>query len=323
MTPLLWAISCENLVGIEALLEAGSDPNQVTLFEAGVTPSMERLHRASPVFRAAMMRNPAVLRMLLANGGRASAWDYYEGSSLEQTALEAAMELALDTGRWDNYRALLTAGADAEMVDGFGRSIVVDMAFKGQYTLIAELLEVGYDCNLATLPSAMAVGNRPMTEARLRVESLLRARGVQLAVEKRASDDLSRCTVVEWPAGMPLVTSAIAEKGDFVLRLNDQVTATELLDVFRLFAARNGLTINEDDEPSRDPAQVLIGATMGEGAGVSLSNTRYRNVVEVDFEIAVYPPEEAERGQALAEAFVQTIRKAFPGADLVVEEAGR
>jgi hypothetical protein len=323
MTPLLWAMSCENLVGIEALLKAGADPNQVTLFEAGVTPSLESLHRASPVFRAAMMRNSTVLRLLLANGGRASAWDYYEGSSLEATALEAAMELALETGRWDNYRALLTGGADAEMVDGFGRSIAVDMAFKGQYALIAELLEGGYDCNLADLPSAMAVGDRPMTPDRQRVEALLSARGVQIPPGPRVQDDLSGCTVVEWPAGMPLITSAIAEKGDFVLRLNDQVTAAAVLEVFRKFVAQNGLKIEDDGEPSRVTADILIGVEIGEEGHMSLSNLGYRNVVKVDFQIPVYPPEEAERGAVLAGQFLKAIRQAFPGADIVVEEAGR
>lgn len=323
MTPLLWAMSCENLEGIEALLGAGADPNQVTLFEAGVTPSLESLHRASPVYRAAMMRNPAVLRLLLANGGRASAWDYYEGSSLEATALEAAMELALDTGRWDNYRALLAAGADVELVDGFGRSIVVDMAFKGQYALIAELLEGGYDCNLADLPSAMAVGDRPMTADKQRVESLLRARGVQIPVGVRIADDLSRCTVVEWPAGMPLVTSAVAEKGDFVLRLNERVSADAVLQFFRQFAAQNGLKIDDDDQAVRAPGEVVIGAETEGGLSMSLSNMSYRNVVQVDFEIPVYPPAEAESGRALAATFLKAIRQAFPGADLMVEEKGR
>ena len=323
MTPLLWAISCENLVGIEALLKAGADPNQVTLFEAGGTPSMERAHRASPVYRAAMMRNPAVLRLLLANGGRASAWDYYEGASLEQTALHAAMELALDTGRWDNYRALLAAGADAEMVDGFGRSIVVDMAFKGQYALIAELLETGYDCNLADLPSAMAVGDPPMTADRQRVETLLRARGVQIPGSGPVQDDLSRCSVVEWPADMPLVTSAVAEKGDFVLRLNGQVSADAVLQLFRQFAAQTGLKIHDNDQPVRTPGQVVIGAGTEGGMSMSLLNVSYRNVMEVSFEIPGYPPAEAQRGRSLAEQFLTTIRRAFPGADIVVEERGR
>lgn len=323
MTPLHWAISCENLVGIEALLKAGADPNQVTLFEAGMTPSMESLHRASPVYRAAMMRNPAVLRLLLANGGRASAWDYYEGSSLEQTALDAAMELALDTGRWDNYRALLAAGADAELVDGFGRSIAVDMAFKGQYALIAELLEGGYDCNLADLPSAMAVGDPPMTADRQRVESQLRARGVQIPVRSPVQDDLSHCTVVEWPVDMPLVTSAVAEKGDFVLRLNEQVSAVAVLELFRQFAAQNGLKIDDDDQAVSTPGEVVIGAEGEGGVSMSLSNISYRNVMEVSFEIPVYPPAEAQRGRTLAVQFLTTIRRAFPGADIVVEESGR
>ena len=73
VTPLLWAIDCGNLEGIEALLTAGADPNQREQFGA------------TSVTVAADNRDPRILSMLLAHGGDPNA----------HTDRETAPEIAL------------------------------------------------------------------------------------------------------------------------------------------------------------------------------------------------------------------------------------
>lgn len=144
VTPLFWAVDCGNSRGVEALLRAGADPNQSTGGRVGLTP----------VLAAARSSNPAILRLLLQNGGNPNAttevggytalsWAYQHGGTLESVGREREA--------WINWETLLDAGANAEATDG-GRDTVATFAAKlNDFDKVIELLERGYSHDLTYL----------------------------------------------------------------------------------------------------------------------------------------------------------------------------
>jgi uncharacterized protein len=144
VTPLLWAVDCENRRGVEALLRAGADPNQSTGGRVGLTP----------VFVAATSSNPAILQLLLQHGGDPNAITEVS----EDTALRRAYQhgrTLVSVGRereaWLNWETLLDAGANIEATDG-GRETVATFAAKlNDFDKVIELLQRGYSYNLTYL----------------------------------------------------------------------------------------------------------------------------------------------------------------------------
>ena len=134
MAPLLWALTCENSDGMEALLKAGADPNQKA--HTGLTP----------VLAAASYRNPSLLSLLLANGGDPDASD-----GGHWTALRESFASVVEGGTWDNYYNLLQAGADVNKPNGFGWGIAELAVSQARFDKAIELLERGYDFELAKL----------------------------------------------------------------------------------------------------------------------------------------------------------------------------
>ena len=171
VTPLIWAQSCQNLTGMEALLDAGADPNLMT----------EGRGSFSAVTVAAEMET-GVLRLLLDHGGDANA-AYGEGPS---TALTKAFERGVHEQQWENFYALLEEGSDINRVHG-GSTIAEFAAALNQYDKVAELLERGYNTRLNRL--ALRVQNvqleilpRNQREWVVRVRDMLMARGVRFPV---------------------------------------------------------------------------------------------------------------------------------------------
>lgn len=109
MTPLYWAVSCQSVKGTKALLRAGASPNYIF---GG---------RFSAVYAASTMRASAVLKVLLTYGGDPNAKD----TKTDQTALQQALSLGIHDAGWDNYYALLNAGADINRADEMGRTIAI------------------------------------------------------------------------------------------------------------------------------------------------------------------------------------------------------
>ena len=133
VTPLLWALSCDNVRGIEALLKAGANPNQ-------------RVGGGTAVYLAATRHDPHVLRVLLQHGGDANAFDANTG----MTALQEAFSLGLHGLGWDNYDAFL-AKADINRADEQGWTIATEAAAMGRFDKVVELIERGYAHDLASL----------------------------------------------------------------------------------------------------------------------------------------------------------------------------
>lgn len=167
VTPLYWAVSCQNLRGIEALLRARANPNY--LFDG----------RFSVVYVAATMHEPAVLKLLLKYGGDPNTKD----NKSNLTALERALSLGLHGAGWENYYAMLKSGADINRADERGDTIAKAAAALGQFDKVAELLERGYSFDLPdlgrTVQARRVDPNHAQAAWQAKVKATLEKKGVQ------------------------------------------------------------------------------------------------------------------------------------------------
>lgn len=141
LTPLVWALHCKNVAGIEDLLAAGADPN-VRVPEVADQPTA--------VVLAAGMRDPKILRALLSHGGDPNAAE--ADTNGDNTALTAAFLLGVHENIWDNYSMLLSAGADINRV--YNDETIVELAilFK-RFDKVYDLIEKGYKIRLSNVAS--------------------------------------------------------------------------------------------------------------------------------------------------------------------------
>jgi ankyrin repeat protein len=172
VTPLFWAVACQSRKGMEALLNAGADPNQRLSDDAGNTP----------MIGAAWADDPEVLKILLKHGGDPNA--AYAGTG--PSVLMGAFDCGVLTARWDNYYTLLNRGADINREFG-GRTIVDWAAMHNDYDKIAELLNRGYNHNLERLGLHVQRDDYPkmlpsVRAGRAKVKSMLEARGVHFPI---------------------------------------------------------------------------------------------------------------------------------------------
>jgi hypothetical protein len=177
-TPLFWAVNCENKTGIEALLKAGADPNLRIPGPNGPY---------SATYAAATMTNPAPLKILLQNKGDPNT---FEGNTVYASALHKAFELGVDEGQWDNYYALLDAGADINRADDVGNTIATLAVSLGQFDKAIELLDRGYTHDLVDLGGFTSNGGSlgllpKAAKDRDRLIELLEKRGVHFPVPGR------------------------------------------------------------------------------------------------------------------------------------------
>lgn len=162
VTPLFWAITCKNLDGVEALLMGGADPN---LLYGG---------KFSATFQASSyVEDPELLRALLRSGGNPNS--RYAGS--QQTALTEALDYGARTGRWENWRTLLDAGADINAADSGGGTIAIRAVALGEFDRVDELLSRGYNYDLRGLQRALEIRiiDPSNTSAASKRDELLRA----------------------------------------------------------------------------------------------------------------------------------------------------
>jgi uncharacterized protein len=164
-TPLLWALSCESRVGMEALLSEGANPNLTTE------------HGFSAVIAASTYRNPELLDTLLRHGGDPDAHQ----TNGYRTALNQAFGLGVDTDDWRNYYRLLDAGADINSPDRNGMGIAMFAVSMGRFAKAVELMERGYNHDLQMLANAAAGRDIPRDSPEMphkhRLIELLRQRG--------------------------------------------------------------------------------------------------------------------------------------------------
>ncbi|HRP11769.1 MAG TPA: hypothetical protein PLK37_12090, partial [Terricaulis sp.] len=146
VTPLLWAVDCENSRGVEALLRAGADPNQSTGGRVGLTPILAA---------AADARNPLILRLLLQNGGNPNAVSEVGGYTALRRAYQHARSWESAGGgraAWENWETLLDAGANAEATFDGGRGTIATFAATiNDFDRVIELLNRGYSHDLTYL----------------------------------------------------------------------------------------------------------------------------------------------------------------------------
>jgi uncharacterized protein len=168
-TPIFWAMACENARGVEALLKAGADPNY--RLPAGDTP----------VTVAAGIKSPDILKLLLKYHGDPNATNdrrpYVAGN-----ALANALSVGIYGYGWDNYYALLDAGADINKATDVGETIATAAASLGAFDKVAELLKRGYDYDLVELGGLVQNPNIGNPSERAEVIKMLQARGVKFPI---------------------------------------------------------------------------------------------------------------------------------------------
>jgi len=189
-----WAIECEDVEGIEALLKAEADPNtRLIRIGPGGAP-----YSYTPVCRAAEMYNPKMLKMLLKykgdpnavfGGGNSALWVAFTAGAFQEQP------------GWDNYYSLLNAGVD---INRRYRGETIAETASGHYAKIAELLERGYNNRLDHLGWQLErsgwldenadlykdPSNLENHRLALKVKAMLEERGVKFPVPISARDML-------------------------------------------------------------------------------------------------------------------------------------
>lgn len=142
-TPLIWALNARNHRGVEALLQAGADPNLVT-DKVGM----------SPMNFVPMGDDPELLRLLLKHGGNPNHPG--QGKIDERPLTQAA-----HFGRIENMKLLLDAGADINAHDKFNESAATLSVDLGKFEATAFLLEHGFNHNLSYLARSVKIVQVP------------------------------------------------------------------------------------------------------------------------------------------------------------------
>lgn len=163
-TPLMWALYANNLVGMEALLQAGADPNQ------------RAVKGWSPLTWAAGGDKPEMLALLLRYGGNPNSDDT---GKIDDRPLSVAAR----QGRLENVKLLVGAGSDVNAHDDYGHSAPnYAITITGNYEIAAYLLEHGYTHDLQALAATVEIRHVSPDSDRRRwkdkVIEMLKARGV-------------------------------------------------------------------------------------------------------------------------------------------------
>lgn len=138
-TPLNWALACKCLTGMEALLKGGANPNQHNIGEG--------LGEYSPLELAVDSRDPAYLKLLLKYNADPS-WRNDRGEPILFRAFAFAHNENIEY--WDNYYALIKAGADINVPAGH-TGIAETAVYDGYPSKAIELLIRGYKYDLERL----------------------------------------------------------------------------------------------------------------------------------------------------------------------------
>ncbi|MCA3697479.1 ankyrin repeat domain-containing protein [Aquidulcibacter sp.] len=181
MTPLLWGVLCQNPSGVEAVIAAGADPNQVI--------SYKKL-RTTPLLEACERGNVDVVRKLL-SGGADVNFAPSDKDVAYVTPIIAAIHNGMDTRSFDIFDLVLARGADLELATSFGYPI--EYLARVNPALVEQIVDRGYSFRLYPLALVVQlepVPNLKIDEWRLGAEKLwkkLASRGVELPVTYRNS----------------------------------------------------------------------------------------------------------------------------------------
>jgi len=181
-TPLMWSVLCENDQGIEALLKSGANPNYNSPALSGnmhLGGNLPPSGGHSAVFLAAAATNPKVLASMLRHGGDPNEVEI--GSN--RTALCRALEWGARHNQWDNYYALLNAGANINLYYRY-KTIAYCALDMGRFDKIVELLGRGYAVRLEELTLFIKAHKLAPTDPQIvwqrRALEMLESRGVHM-----------------------------------------------------------------------------------------------------------------------------------------------
>ncbi|MEM6455394.1 MAG: ankyrin repeat domain-containing protein [Acidobacteriota bacterium] len=183
MSPLIFALSAQNLDGVRRLAERGADPNHVPA------------NGMSPMHIAAMMETSDFLRMLIGHSG-----DIELSGRRGKRPLMAAAE----AGRTATGRVLIDAGADLDATDDDGDTAAITAAMFNQFEIVVLLLEAGADPmvrsrtggNVPYLVQSRKVNpSMPAYEWQQKARALLEQKGIAFPVpspaeERKAAESL-------------------------------------------------------------------------------------------------------------------------------------
>ena len=164
--PIFWAIHCENLAGMEALLKAGANPNYFIPGKFSIT------------YQAATYRNPRILQLILKYGGDPNA-----GDDWNEWAIKAVIFDAYDTDDWGKYYTILDSNFEINKADSLGSTVAIILASGDRWDKVEELLDRGYNYNLQDLAGYLEFlgpGGRKVKDAKERVAKRLEAMGYKV-----------------------------------------------------------------------------------------------------------------------------------------------
>jgi ankyrin repeat protein len=168
-TPMLWAVYCDNPIGVQALLNVGADPN------------LKARQKYSATLVAAAAEDPAVLRVILDSRGDPNTDDRSNWSGLRLAFLQGTTK-----DRWENYYSLLDHGADVNRLGPDGTTIAFDAAAAGRFDKVEELLSRGYSRDLewlgATVQNRRLAPTDPQNAYRAKVVAMLEQKGVRFPI---------------------------------------------------------------------------------------------------------------------------------------------
>lgn len=133
-TPLMWAVSCNNIDGVKELVRLGADVN------------LKGYRGISPATRATHLSSIEILEFLVENGADLAGDTRYELSN----PLMQAADYGVDSGNWDAYDYILKQDID---INKEYQSLTIASIFVGygRFNRIIQLLELGYDNDLEKL----------------------------------------------------------------------------------------------------------------------------------------------------------------------------
>lgn len=187
LTPLAWAVSCDSVEGVQALLKVGADPNQAIGDEF-----------SSVVYIAAGRSDPGPLKALLEAGAEANVFDLKS----ERTGLTQALSRGIEADDWRHWELLLEKADINRPMDKFGGTIATYAASFNQFERVVQLLEKGYSYRLRQLGRYVEVSEgrgEPFATWQKKAIQILNNRGVVFPVGPIAPELLSEVELQRLP----------------------------------------------------------------------------------------------------------------------------
>ncbi len=190
IVPLFYALKCEQPAALEALLQAGADPNHAA--SDGINGTLASITYFDPIY----------LRLMLKYGG-----DPNSTKKNGSTTLMEAFSMGQYNGRWENFEFLLDSGVDINAPTSTGGiGMAAYAAAVGYPSRAVQLLERGYTHELEGLAYAIYGNAMNLVSARdpepLRHEpeyknltiaaKMLKERGVDTERVKRFIDERNK-----------------------------------------------------------------------------------------------------------------------------------